>query len=404
MVRFDVYILGAGIAGLAFAEAALKRGLKTGIADPLSVGSGASGAPVVITNIATGRRAKRAQKADVCLRALEKSLHFAKGDETHPPFFKHTEILRPAFTADIASDFRASLEKYAWQSGELEWMEKSIFSEQFPWLGVHEGGLRVRDGFTIDAPRFLRALLQACERKGLQTKFHQPVQNIVHWNSRLSEHRWDIPQADGKAWVQGGKTSGGASTKARNFRHLLTSRHQGGESSERVIRVEFADGTAIETANLIYAAGAGLRLYSMWDFLPMSYLKGELLELRLRREVPAAYAFSGLGYVASDPADASRVVVGSTFERQFDSVGPTEKGQHRLMATFGKLLPDFSSDVRSASGWAGVRVSSPDYQPVTAEHPEWSGHWVCTGLGSKGMLMSAYLASEVVDRIAEGMT
>ena len=390
MMRFDVFILGAGVAGCSLAEASLRRGFKTGIFDPKSPGSGASGAPIVITNIATGRRARRVNRADECLHTLHRTLQWAQ-EHSEPPFFKQTDVLRPAFTDAIADDFRASLHKYEWKSTELEWIDRASFAKQYPWIGSHEGGLRIRGGFTIDAPLFLKAVINASKRMGLQTYFHQTIHNIEKRGAGDGSNSWGT--------MEEGQYYGNPERKNK-FRQLLRPRHMSTNRAKSHTVIQFTDGSQVEARHVIYAAGAGMKSYPIWNFLPLSYLKGELLEMQLREPMPAEFAFSGIGYVASDPSDPRRVITGSTFEREYDSMNPTTDGHARLRKIFHRLLPGFSENVESETGWAGVRVSLPDYQPVVGEHPEWTGHWVFTGLGSKGMLMSPYLAMQLIDVIA----
>ncbi|MEX2584889.1 MAG: FAD-dependent oxidoreductase, partial [Balneolaceae bacterium] len=92
--RYDLIILGAGIAGLSVAAAARKAGLKTVVIDRAKPGSGASGAWMGLLNPATGRRAKKAWQAETALQATLELFEEVQND-TGETFYWNNGVIRP---------------------------------------------------------------------------------------------------------------------------------------------------------------------------------------------------------------------------------------------------------------------------------------------------------------------
>jgi len=51
------------------------------------------------------------------------------------------------------------------------------------------------------------------------------------------------------------------------------------------------------------------------------------------------------------------------------------------------------------SQWAGVRASTPDKMPIIGPHKTVKNLYLLAGLGSKGLLYSAYLADMLIQNI-----
>ncbi|MDZ7719108.1 MAG: FAD-dependent oxidoreductase [Balneolaceae bacterium] len=62
-IQVDVIVLGGGIAGLSCADAIQQKEGTCVIIDPNQPGDGTSGSPGMLVNPATGRRARKAWKA-----------------------------------------------------------------------------------------------------------------------------------------------------------------------------------------------------------------------------------------------------------------------------------------------------------------------------------------------------
>jgi len=346
----DATILGAGIAGLSVADELLERGLKVAIIDKNLPGSGASGAPLVLANPATGRRAKMTWKADLCYQHLKNVLESVQ-QETDQSFFTENGVLRPALTKEMAEDFERSPEKYDWPDNWIKWITRKEFKSKYPFFGDNYGGLHIHKTFSIDPLPFLRSYSEYLEKNGLQTIYH----SSVHINSDSKQLK--VVNSDQQA--------------------------------------EF------ESETIIYAVGSAITGINEWNFLDFSSIKGQTISLDLGEELPFRESISSLGYMAADPVKRNRLVIGSTYEHHYDHVKPDQNGKKALLSKLERTLPGLKSAIKSTDQWAGVRIAMKDHQPVIGRHPEKENHFIVSGLGSKGMIQSRYLAKLLADQIIE---
>jgi len=350
LTNVDATILGAGIAGLSVADELIGRGLKVAIIDKKLPGSGASGAPLVLANPATGRRAKMTWKADLCYQHLKNVLESVQ-QETEQPFFTENGVLRPALTKEMAEDFERSPEKYDWPDNWIEWIPEKEFKNKYPFFGDNYGGLHIRKAFSIDPIPFLRSYSDTLVKKGLQTIYN----SSVHINSDSKQLK------------------------------VISSDQEAEFKSEIVI----------------YAVGSAITDMNEWNFLDFSSIKGQTISLDLEEELPFRESISSLGYMAADPVKRNRLVIGSTYEHHFDHVKPDQNGKKALLSKLERTLPGLKSAIKSTDQWAGVRIAMNDHQPVIGRHPEKENLFIISGLGSKGMIQSRYLAKLLSDQIIE---
>jgi len=345
---FDVTILGGGIAGLSMADALLSRGKSTALIDTGPPGSGSSGAPLVLMNPATGRRAKLVKDAESCI-------HFAEGllsraaSQSGESFFNKNGVIRPALTENLAKNFSRSPGKYAWPSpGWIHWLDEKEFSEKYPYIGKHHGGLEIPYAYTVESKPFLRSLASCQESRGLKTFF--------------------------------------------NASYSL-------QSGSPPFKVELKAGRSFTTGILVYAIGSAISQSPLWKYLPASYIKGQLLDLIFEEPLPLSHSISSMGYFAFNPDNPYRLAAGSTYEHHYDGLGTDEKGKHALYEKLERTLPGFKNRAHTVSMWAGERVSMSDHNPVAGAHPELKGRYILGGFGSKGMIYARYLAEQLTSYI-----
>lgn len=346
--HFDVVILGAGIAGLSAADALIQKGVSVAVADRHGPGSGASGAPAMLINPATGRRAKKAWRAEQCMEAITDLLERVQDFSGEAPFFEKGGIIRPAPTPDIAKDFRRSPQKYNWPEGWIEWLEKDDFSGRFPLFSNHFGGLIVRCGMTMEGPAFINALSSFLKHQGMVSFF-------------------------------------GQSTRI--------------EKADRLWNVTLDDETEITAGQAVFAAGGEITEFPLWNFLPLHRVKGQTATFHFRDPLPVNRSISSLGYFACLSKYPNRITVGSTYEHNFSHTNPDEQGLSRLKKKLETTLPETVDQAVSVEQWSGVRVSVMDKKPVIGPHPAEKNAYLFTALGSKGLLMGRYLGEQLSEII-----
>ncbi len=331
----DHLIAGGGLAGACAALRLVGHGSVT-LLEAERPASGASGAAAGLVNPLMGRKANPAWRADDGLDALIETLDLAG----RPDLFRADGLLRPARDARQAEVFR---ERAAALPRHADWLSPAALVERFPDLSTPHGGLWIRRGGAVDLAAVVRALLDAAEARGA----------VIRSGVRVTG--WD-------------------------------------EHADRVV-VETAAGERIEAGTLLLALGDGFRRFPELAALPLHRVKGQTIRLARPDGLGALPALSGFGYVVPEE---EALVVGSTYEHDFDDVEPTEDASLRLRAQAARMVPALAgAPVLDAR--AGVRVTvpgavSPQRLPLLGPLPGRRRVWVFTGLGSKGLLTAPLLA------------
>lgn len=348
----DFTILGAGFAGLSMADELLMRGKSVELVDKAVPGSGSSGAPLVLINPAAGRRAKMVkdvkESLDTIIDLLDRVQNFAPG----ATIFEHNKILRPALDRELAKDFKRSPTKYDWpDSSWVKWLNEDEFSSAYDYIGTHCGGLVVKPGYTVNTRLYIQSLTEYLISRDLIIRFNSEA-NVT----QRTDERYDI---------------------------------------------NFADGSSHISNHVIYATGSAIKSDPAWDFLPFKTTKGQLLDLTFKSPLPLHESISSMGYFAFKPSEPNRLVVGSTYEHQYDDLQTDENGKITLYKKLNRSLPGLSERPHAASMWSGERVSMKDHKPAVGEHPLRRKSYVLSGLGSKGMVQGRYLAKKLSDHILD---
>lgn len=345
---FDYAILGAGLAGLSLADALSSEGLSAVVLDTASPGSGASGTPGALVNLATGRRGTRVWRSEACYRALLGSIQKAAA-HAPDPFHVHRGVLRPALSEKMASKMRRQYRKTDWNPSRCRWLDCSEIQRRHPGIRCVGGGLWIPAGMAVDAGAYLAALAAALRENGVR------IVEEADYELSAGEGRWRIRNGNG----------------------------------------------SLECRRIVFATGYAMTSHPLWDFLPLNPVKGQVAQFECDRDVDFHHSVSSLGYIAR-LGDPRRFVMGSTYEHDFAHREPDEQGEVYLRKRLRRTLPELESRSRLVKGWAGVRVTTPDRKPVLGAHPRREGLYCFTGLGSKGMLYSRYLAGCLAARIEKG--
>ena len=178
---FDSIIIGAGIAGLSVADALLQKGLSCTVIDRKKVGSGSSGAPRMLINPATGRRAKMSWKSKEAIESVTDLLDRVH-DFSKEIFFEKNAVIRPAPYSKIGNDFKRSPEKYDWPKGWIEWLDADNFSSQFPVFKNQFGGLIIKKAVTVKGERYMKLLSDHLRHRGLICRYNTNAQFVKKEN------------------------------------------------------------------------------------------------------------------------------------------------------------------------------------------------------------------------------
>ncbi len=149
---------------------------------------------------------------------------------------------------------------------------------------------------------------------------------------------------------------------------------------------------------IIIALGADTQLLPELSHLPLTRIKGQILEFAWPEGVPLPRtAVNSQVYLLPDPI-TNTCLVGSTFERHFSDAGPDiERAMALLHPKLCAMYPAFAH-AQPLRCMTGVRASAPQHMPyVKAITPRC---WVFSGLGSKGLLYHALIAKTLCASIS----
>lgn len=344
----DFCILGAGIAGLSLADALKDQDISGVVIDKDSIASGASGTPGGLVNPATGRRAKKSWKAEQCYEAIAANLEKVQ-KESEPSFFENNGLLRPALLEKMARKMKDQYESTSWPDGWCQWKSEGEIKEIHPGINCVDGGLWLPIGLTVDVGKYITAYSQFLQNQGVSILFNSEPENI---------------------------------------------------SNDKVWHIELKDST-VRARHLIFATGHYITESEYWDWLPVNLIKGQVAKFKSNSPLSFSHSISSLGYIAH-LGDNNTFVQGSTYEHNFEHLNPDEGGENYLRKRMRRTLPQLEGESTVINQWAGVRTSTPNYKPILGEHPSYKNMHVFTGLGSKGLLYSKFLAEHYTGHLISG--
>ena len=356
--RYEVVIVGGGIAGAALAYFLAERGL----ADVLLLERESQPG-----YHATGRSAATLNELDA-VSALQRLKVLSAPFLRQPPArFAENRLLDPSgvmtlFREPLWSTLRAAAPAFAASGLRLELLEPAEAVARVPLLSVGEfdGALLVPDDGHLDVHELLTSYLRHAARRGVERCFAAEVGNIrveggrcvgVHADECDIRARWVVDAAG--AWA------GRIAAMARALPIPL-------EPRRRTI-VTFAAPEDVAVGSWPMVASETHRVY----FAPEA---GGLL-------------LSPMDETPSEPCDARP-----------DDVA-LAAGLERLRTLAPRLVP---RTLRRK--WAGLRTFAPDRVPVVGEDPQRPGFFWLAGQGGCGIETSPILGAIAADLIVEGRT
>jgi glycine/D-amino acid oxidase-like deaminating enzyme len=144
---------------------------------------------------------------------------------------------------------------------------------------------------------------------------------------------------------------------------------------------------------IILAAGAGIKALQGVPQHPLSYTKGQILEIGWPPGLaPLPLSLNSQIYCAMS-LDNRSALVGSTYEKKFDTLDPVlEIAKAEILPKLERLYPPLVG-APLLNCRAGVRVSTPERLPLIRQVTPHC--WLFTGLGSRGLLYHALYAQQL---------
>ncbi|NGP86721.1 NAD(P)/FAD-dependent oxidoreductase [Fodinibius halophilus] len=348
MSDFYAAVFGAGICGTAIANELNKKGKRVLLVDPY-VSENAPGPPAGLVNPATGMRAKLCWNGKACYDALRNQIETLIEYSGCNDLISDTGVLRPAINEKLAKNFKKALDKYDWPEGWVRWMGEEEIQELNPEIAPNLGGLYLECGYTVYVDNYLNTYRKYLREQGVTCRYEEAD---YCYNSSSGQFTIEVGEEE------------------------ITADH------------------------LIVAAGYRTPEFEEWSGLPLEGVKGQIVQFEAQEDLAWDHAVSAKGY--SMRRGKRQLIVGSTYEHNFDSLDTTEEAYERIAGKLDIMFADISSKLTKQVQMAGVRVTTPNRLPVIGRHPEQEQLCIYTGMNSKGLLFSHHVASLLTKHLVDG--
>ena len=154
---------------------------------------------------------------------------------------------------------------------------------------------------------------------------------------------------------------------------------------------------SIAAKHLVFCEGYQAVNNPYFKWLPLQPTKGEVLEVQTDNFEPECI-YNKAVYVV--PIGSGRFKIGATYNWREADEKPTPAGEAELSERFKQIT---SEPFAVVGHRAGIRPAVRDRRPLAGTHPEFGQLSVFNGMGSKGVMMSPYLAENFVESL-EGKT
>jgi glycine oxidase len=351
MMGRDAVIVGGGVIGLSIAYELARSGITATVLDVAELGRAASWAGAGIIAPEADRPSADPLSA---LRNLSVTLHsdWAQSlfDETGiDTGYRRSGGVDVAVTPDEEAGLRDIVGRWHEEGIAFERLEPGDFARVEPALNPGLCSAYFLPGRAqLRNPWHLRALIAACERRGVALEPHRPATGFA--------------TADG-----------------------------------RIVAVHTASGP-ISCGLVVLAAGP-------WSEALLSHLglqvstppvKGQIVLLRTERAVLSRIVEHGTNYLV--PRDDGRILVGSTEEDTGFDTRSTAAAVRDLLDEALRLCPTLvNADVERS--WAGLRPGNPDGRPFLGNVPNYTNLYVATGHKRAGLQLSPGTAIVLADQI-----
>ncbi|MEO9966036.1 MAG: FAD-dependent oxidoreductase [Reichenbachiella sp.] len=315
---YDYLIIGHGLAGAILSQRLISRGKQVLVLDQPQ-NNISSKVAAGLFNPITGRKMFKTWNADKFF--LELLNYYPSLEKTlAESFFHPIGIYRPYFALEDQND---------WESKKTEprfspfIVEATTTPHQAHRLKDPHGGLHLNQSGYVNIVKLLEANKKHLIDKG-------SYQEIMFYEKDLHTHSDHFSFDD------------------RKFKEII-----------------FCNGLAAEQSEWFH-------------WLPFSPVKGEIVDIEMGKRPTTIYN-RGIFIL---PFQDQVVRVGSTYQRDFDHMKPTEDGQNELIDKLEGLLNEKYKVIASR---AGVRPATKDRRPFIGKHPDNEHIYIFNGFGSKGV-------------------
>ncbi len=159
---------------------------------------------------------------------------------------------------------------------------------------------------------------------------------------------------------------------------------------------ETAIWNGIEFSKIIFCEGNAVLQNPFFSWLPFKLAKGEILTAKIP-ELNLNHIVSKNIFIL--PMENDLYKIGSTYEWDFETDEPTEKGKNDLTERLRKTI---KLPFEIIDHVAGIRPTNVDRRPYLGLHPKHKQLAVFNGLGTKGASLAPFFANQLSEFLISG--
>jgi glycine oxidase len=328
-----------------------KAGYKVVMVEKEAVAFGASGMASAHWRVAQadGRLSELAWLGFRLHRELARVLPQESGIDTG---YREQPIIHLAFTVQQAASQKSQLPAFSHYDSSARWLEGQALWDVESRLNREAVGGLVSQGGQVMAYRFVLALVEAAERRGMELRHGEAVGL----------------RGDGR----------------------------------RVTGVQLRTGETIAAETVVLAMGPWSSQAAAWvgQEIPIRPVRGQLLELLVpNSQLCASPSYDDMYLLHK--ADGS-TLAGTTYEVDSGFANhPTSAGLEAIMDAALRMAPSLE-DAQVVEHLSGLRPASGDMLPLIGPIPGWQGVYIVSGHDRKGMGLSLISTHIIADLIAGG--
>jgi glycine oxidase len=356
--RPDVAIVGAGVVGLGIAWRLAQRGARVTVFDRGAAGAGASHAAAGM--LAACAEAEPGEEALVALGRLAQAAWPAFAAELEQATGVDVELRREgtlvvALTADDQARLRHQLAFQQSLGLPLEWISGLEARRREPHFAALAGAVFSPEDHQVDNRKVVAALRAAAMAAGVAITEHTAVERVL---------------------VSQGRAAG----------------------------VHLADGSDVDAATVVIAAGAWSRAIGGIPAAllpPVRPVKGQTLALRMDLNAPLLSHVVWGPNVYLVPRRDGRLILGATVEEKGFDTTLTAGGVLSLLEAAWRIVPAIE-ELPIDEMWVGHRPGSRDDAPILGPGPL-DGLVYATGHHRNGILLAPVTAEHIARLVLDGV-
>jgi glycine/D-amino acid oxidase-like deaminating enzyme len=152
----------------------------------------------------------------------------------------------------------------------------------------------------------------------------------------------------------------------------------------------------ISSKYIVFAEGFGIKRNPFFKHLPLNGTKGEMLTIKAP-ELKMDFILKSSVFIV--PLGNDLYWIGATYEWEDKSHSITTKGKNQLTEKLKKII---ACDFKVVDQVSGIRPTTKDRRPLVGSNPTYKNIYVLNGLGTRGVIMSPFVADQLFNHIENG--